>query len=88
LGTENLNKIILAHDHSSNHKEELKNSAVIGCFYCRNFIKFADIKEWIDAEDTALCPKCGIDSLIGSDSGYTVGKKFLNAMNAYWFAIK
>jgi len=84
----NQEKIIQAHEHSSNHKEELKNSAVIGCFYCCNHFKFSEIKEWIDAGDTALCPKCGIDSVIGSDSDYTISKKFLKEMNEYWFAIR
>ena len=88
LNLANQEKIIQAHEHSSNHKEELKNSSVIGCFYCCNYIKFNEIKEWIDAGDTALCPKCGIDSVIGSDSDYTISKKFLKDMNAHWFAIR
>lgn len=87
MEAKNLNYIKEAHKHSSDHKEELKNSTVIGCFYCKNFVKFNEIKEWIDKGDTALCPRCGIDSLIGSDSGYPITKRFLNAMNAYWFSI-
>lgn len=76
----------MAHEHSSYHRDELKRSTVIGCFYCGNFVKFSAIKEWIDGGDTALCPKCGIDSVIGNDSGYIVNKGFLKAMHEHWFS--
>lgn len=31
------------------------------------------------------CPKCGIDSVIGDASGYTIDKAFLSAMRKFWF---
>ena len=34
---------------------------------------------------TALCPRCGIDAVIGSESGYPVTKRFLERMQAQWF---
>ena len=34
---------------------------------------------------TALCPKCGIDSVLGDKSGYPMEKDFLQAMNKVWF---
>jgi hypothetical protein len=35
---------------------------------------------------TALCPKCGIDSVLGSNSGYPVTEiGFLKEMKSYWF---
>jgi hypothetical protein len=49
----------------------------------------AKITEWIDgpgAEGTALCPNCGIDSVIGDASGLPVADAgFLDEMNAHWF---
>ncbi|MEY3298224.1 MAG: hypothetical protein RLZZ597_1484 [Cyanobacteriota bacterium] len=45
------------------------------------------IIEWTDEGDsTALCPRCGIDAVIGSASGYPITPTFLQAMHAYWFA--
>ena len=41
--------------------------------------------EWIDDDNTALCPKCGIDSVIGTKSGYPITKEFLGQMQAHWF---
>ena len=49
----------------------------------------SEIDEWIDEPDppgvTALCPKCGIDSVIGSASGYPITSNFLWRMKLRWF---
>lgn len=76
-----------AHRHSSNHREALQQSHVCGCFYCCSTLSAAEVEEWLDDEDgTALCPRCGIDSVIGSKSGYPVSDQhFLKAMHQRWF---
>lgn len=76
-----------AHAHSSYHWGELYRSAVCGCFYCCETFSFYEIEEWVDRGVTALCPECGIDSVIGNASGYPVEEKhFLKAMRGYWFS--
>jgi len=35
---------------------------------------------------TALCPRCGIDSVIGSASGYPITADFLLMMRKYYFS--
>ena len=57
--------IIKAHDHSSNHYDEIITSEICGCFYCQETYKPSEIIEWIDDGTCAICPKCGIDSVIG-----------------------
>ncbi len=78
-----------AHKHSSRHRDEIARSEVVGCFYCMETFSPADISEWIDGPGgaaTALCPKCGIDSVIGSASGLPArDPTFLNEMNLHWF---
>jgi len=44
-----------------------------------------EIQDWTDDGDTALCPKCGIDSVIGSVSGYPIQREFLSKMHNHWF---
>jgi len=56
-----------------------------GCFYCMKTFLSAEIEEWTDNEQTAFCPRCGIDSVIGSKSGYLITPEFLEEMNRYWF---
>jgi hypothetical protein len=79
-----------AHVHSSNHRAEILNSALCGCFYCCEKFTPKEIKDWVDEKipgegQTALCPKCGIDSVIGDKSGVNLSKEFLESMRAYWF---
>ncbi len=80
-----------AHKHSSNHRAEVLASTICGCFYCGQTFAPAEIEDWIDETDdqpegtTALCPKCGIDSVIGDRSGFPLTPAFLQQLNRYWF---
>ena len=74
-----------AHDHCSRNRKEILDSEECGCFYCEEIFSSSEIRDWIDRDQTALCPKCGIDSVIGAQSGFPVTKDFLNEMNRYWF---
>jgi hypothetical protein len=76
---------ISAHEWSSYHRETLRDSEVCGCFYCLAVFSPSEIEDWTDHEDTALCPKCGIDSVIGSVSGYPIEGEFLKKMHDHWF---
>ena len=78
--------IIEAHKYSANHKKELLKDKKCGCFYCFEIFDPKQIKEWIeDKSGTAICPYCGIDSIIGESSGYPITTEFLKKMNEYWF---
>jgi len=79
-----------AHKHSIFHKKEILESNICGCFNCMKTFLSTEITEWCDKSNskgaTALCPKCGIDSVIGSKSGYPVDDiEFLKEMNKRWF---
>lgn len=74
-----------AHEHSSRHRAEIEESALCGCCFCLSIYAPACIEEWTDEGATAICPDCGIDSVIGSASGYPVGKEFLGRMRTIWF---
>ncbi|HAH50431.1 MAG TPA: cytoplasmic protein [Balneola sp.] len=86
---------IRAHIYSSHHREKLLQSNLCGCFYCLATYSPNEIEDWVDERkdsveiensgQTALCPKCGIDSVIGDKSGYPIEKKFLKKMNKHWF---
>ena len=76
----------IAHQHSSKHRHELLSSDLCGCFYCLAIFKPLVIEEWLkEGEGTALCPGCGIDSVIGSASGFPITPEFLERMYSYWF---
>ena len=83
---------IRAHEHCALHREELYRSDTCGCFYCCRTFGPQEIEDWIDASDgvgmTALCPRCGIDSVIGSASGFPITEDFLGLMQAHWFSLR
>ncbi len=78
-----------AHEHSSGHRKEILESKICGCFYCLAIFNPDEIEDWVDEVDgigqTAICPKCHIDSVIGSFSGYPITEEFLKKMQQHWF---
>jgi hypothetical protein len=81
---------VQAHKYSALHREQILASDLCGCFYCLKIFSPSDIDEWVDedvneVEQTALCPKCGIDSVIGSATGFPLTMNFLRKMKHYWF---
>lgn len=78
-----------AHKRSSSHKGEILASDLCGCFYCEETFSSIEIMEWIEENiaigETAICPKCGIDSILSSEFPIS-DKHFLSEMNNYWFS--
>lgn len=85
-----------AHRHSIGHRAEFEASAVCGCFHCLATFPHGKVTEWVDwsadgRDDggrTALCPRCGIDAVIGSASGFPPTPEFLARMEAHWFGMR
>jgi hypothetical protein len=76
-----------AHVHSSAHRAELAASTACGCFFCFRIFPFADIVRWTDTNQTALCPRCGIDAVLGDASGFPIDDTFLRSMHRHWFTM-
>jgi NAD-dependent SIR2 family protein deacetylase len=78
-----------AHKHSFKSRKEIEGSNKCGCFHCLAIFDSSEIDDCIDEADgapqTPLCPKCGIDSVIGDKSGYPITKQFLKKMKNYFF---
>ncbi len=81
--------IIAAHKFCSYHRESIQKSKNCGCFYCLEIFSPSEIIHWHDYKDgvgdqTAFCPKCRIDSVIG-DFDLAFDKQFLEEMQKHWF---
>lgn len=88
--------LLAAHRHTTNNRVEIEASKVCGCIYCTQMFSPLEIVAWsgldvssfddpaqLDA-GTALCPRCGSESVIGDKSGYRIDAAFLNEMNEAW----
>lgn len=75
------------HRKSFKNFEDVKRSQKCGCFYCEEIFdadKVVDFVEERDGQKTALCPYCGIDSVI-QDSNVKITPELLAKMNTEWF---
>lgn len=75
-------RFIAAHKHSSKHRAQLEASNACACFFCFRKFGHAEIKKWVDAGQTALCPHCGIDSVLGNAS-VRIDDAFLRNMHQH-----
>ena len=89
--------LLQATRHASQNQAEVEASRLCGCFCCVQIFPPTEIVAWsgLDVSDfdnpdamsagTALCPRCGSDSVIGDRSGYPIEPEFLHRMNEAWF---
>ena len=68
--------VVKAHRCCTANCDQLKESALCGCFCCGRIYDPQEISEWVEDRDglTALCPHCRIDAVIAEASGYPVTK--------------
>lgn len=72
------------------HKMSIKNRDLIGkadkcgCFYCEKVFSPREIVEWIWG-DTAVCPYCGIDSVIAEGNEQFITEILLKEMKNIFF---
>ena len=80
-----------AHDLCHSSKESVLASGTVGCFYCLAIFDASACKWHLETrgslkgQTTAICPHCGIDSVIPKSDDYTLDEDFLRAMYARWF---
>jgi hypothetical protein len=77
----------IAHKKCRRNRADIERSQKCGCFHCKRIFdadQFANL-DWIDAGQSALCPFCGIDSVIGDHSGFEITSEFLKQMHEVWF---
>ena len=95
-----MSDLLAAQRHSVNNRAEVEASQTCACFCCMAFfppseiVAFSgfDMANFDDpdalnnaASETALCPRCGSESVIGDRSGYELTMPFLSRMNEAWF---
>jgi len=84
-----------SHQYAFHNRELISQSTVCGCFCCLAMFSSDEIEEWTDElknddkityELTALCPKCGIDSVLSENMpGVKLDAAFLVRMQKCFF---
>lgn len=69
------------------NKTVIEKSQLAGCYYCCCTFQASEVYEYVDEnDDTALCPKCGIDTVLGDATGLPItNQQYLEAIHQYGF---
>jgi hypothetical protein len=83
------------HHYSSRHRHLVERAARCGCFYCGAMFPSHEVETWCDdpeegvsatAGTTAICPRCGIDSVLPDNiPGVRLSMELLTAMREHFF---
>lgn len=73
------------HTYSSHNRNLIAVASKCYCFYCKASVESREIQNYADNGQTAICPKCGIDSIIPDSIDEPVDRKTIAEMNEYWF---
>ncbi|MFA6542901.1 MAG: hypothetical protein WCS99_00645 [Limisphaerales bacterium] len=82
-----------AFQHTLQNRAEVLASEVCGCYFCFNTFGPSAVREWYDEIDgrivvhsegqTARCPHCHLDGIIGSASGFPITHDLLEELSRY-----
>lgn len=67
------------------NKDKLSKVSECACYYCCKVFKPSEIKEWVDKNDTALCPYCSVDAVLPVYEDNEKDIIFLTKLHEYWF---
>ncbi len=76
----------LLHTHTRGNRMELEQSEVCGCLACERIYSPTEVVSF-SLGDSAQCPHCGINAVVGSASGIPITPAVLARAHARWFLV-
>ena len=73
----------ILHGKSFGNAGTVKQRKICGCFHCQKIFDASEVTDYT-GDATAICPYCGIDSVI-QDANAEVTPEVLAKMHSYWF---
>ena len=76
--------------HSKNNEVEILRSTKCGCYFCEGIYSARKVSDWSQEEggvSSAVCPRCGMNTVIGDASGVPLTKAVLKEMNEAFYGI-
>ncbi len=74
--------------HAANNEIEILRSHQCGCFFCCRIFDARKVSNWAsepNGDASALCPECGMPTVIGDASAVPLSEALLKEMNAYFY---
>jgi hypothetical protein len=92
-----MRELLAAFRYVTNNHAQIQASTSCGCCACMQIFPPQEIVAWtgldMDTVDdpkaaenqTALCPRCGSEAVLGDKSGFPIQAAFLGRMHEAWF---
>jgi hypothetical protein len=92
-----MNELLAAYRYTSNNYGQIEGSRLCGCCNCVEIFKPEEIVGWTGLtmdnmtdpqavnQQTAMCPRCGSEAVLGDGCGFPINPNFLARMNEAWF---
>ena len=73
--------------HTTGNRNEIEQSKRCGCVACTRTFDANDVVDYLKDRqgETAVCPRCMIDAVIGDACGVKLTRKLLDKLNKEWF---
>ena len=73
------------HSHTLRNRKEIESSDNCVCISCCEIFYASEVEDYIDEGKTALCPRCGIDAVIGGCTGISMDRETISELNKEFF---
>lgn len=73
------------HSHTLRNRKEIEASDNCVCISCCEIFHASKVEDYIDKGETALCPICGIDAVIGDCTGISMDSATLKELHKEFF---
>lgn len=73
------------HEHTLGNREEILRSSRCWCICCEKEFPATEIDDWVEGDDSALCPFCYVDAVIGDASRIPLTKRLIHQLNKIYF---
>lgn len=92
-----MNELLAAYRYTTNNHGQIEGSRLCGCCNCVEIFRPEDIVGWTGltmdnmtdpkatSQQTAMCPRCGSEAVLGDGCGFPINAHFLARMNEAWF---
>lgn len=77
------------HLQTIGNADRVKRAGQCGCFHCMNRFPAAEVQRFLPEKDggsTALCPRCGVDSVLSDQDTAALTDELIAEMNRRFFA--
>jgi hypothetical protein len=72
--------------HMHHNRAEIEGAAgLCGCISCEQMFPQSEIRRWVGAGTTAVCPRCDIAAVVGSGAGFELTPELLHRAHQLLF---